>query len=94
VRICILHVANCALIGRLRTDVEIALAIVGASAVIEELEGPYPSPTLLIDGIEVTGWPLDLAPSCRLYLPTVQQIASAILAARSEDFDLASARGG
>lgn len=81
-RICILHVPDCPLVGRVRADVESALAGVGATAVIEDLEGPYPSPTLLIDGVDATGQSFAAEPTCRLDLPTKEQIAGAILAAR------------
>jgi hypothetical protein len=93
-RICILHVPDCPLVGRVRTDVETALVSVGASAVIEEVEGPYPSPTLLIDGIEVTGRALGTGPACRLDLPTTKQIVSAITAAGIEGTDPVSTPGG
>jgi hypothetical protein len=55
------------------------LAATGISAVIEEAEGDYPSPTLLVDGLDVvTGQPGGGAPRCRLDLPTREQIATAL----------------
>jgi len=45
---------------------------------VEQLEGPYPSPALLIDGADVTGKPLVQQPSCRLDLPTEEQIMAAL----------------
>jgi hypothetical protein len=63
--------------------VEIALASIGATAVIEEVEGPYPSPTVLIEGVDVTGRSLGAGPACRLDLPTREQIVSAVLAAQA-----------
>ncbi|MDA8069181.1 hypothetical protein [Conexibacter sp. DBS9H8] len=48
---------------------------------IEEVEGPYPSPTLLVGGIDVTGRTPAAGPSCRLDLPTEEQIVAALAAA-------------
>ncbi len=91
-RVCILHIPDCPNVEPLRTEVKKALASVGVSAVIEEVEGPYPSPTLLINGIEVTGQPLDAGPACRLDLPTIQQIVSAILTTGMDGTDLITRR--
>ena len=44
----------------------------------EEIEGPYPSPTLLIDGIDVTGRDPGTEPCCRLDLPTEEDILMAL----------------
>lgn len=51
----ILHVAGCPNLDRLRSLVEGGLARLGISATIEEIEGSYPSPTLVINGVDVTG---------------------------------------
>ncbi len=51
------------------------------SAAIQEVEGPYPSPTLLIDGADVTGQRLSSEPACRLIVPSADEIVRAILAA-------------
>jgi hypothetical protein len=45
---------------------------------VEELEGPYPSPTLLINGADVTGRPIAAGPSCRLDSPTDDEILGAL----------------
>lgn len=82
--VCILHVPDCPLLGRVRTDVERALEIVGAGVVVQEFVGPYPSPTVLVEGVEVTGRPLARGPSCRLDLPTTDEIVAAILAATAK----------
>src|SRR5437588_10313852 len=93
-RICILHVPGCPLVSRLRTDVEIGLASVGARAVIEEIEGSYPSPTLLIDGIDATGQALSSDQGCRLDLPAREQIVVAIRAAGTVDAKAVSLERG
>ena len=74
----LLYVSDCPLIDQLRSAFRDCLARSGARVVIEELEGPYPSPTLLMDGADVTGKTLEQQPSCRLDLPTVEQIMDAL----------------
>lgn len=78
-RISILHVPDCPLVGKLRARVESALADTASSGLIEEIEGPYLSPTVLINGVALAGFPLRSHAACRIDLPTQQEIASAIL---------------
>lgn len=77
-RILLLHVPDCPNLGELRRRVQIAVAQLGVNAAIEEVVGPYPSPTLLVNGDDVTGRPLGSEPSCRLDTPTNEQIMAAI----------------
>lgn len=80
-RIQILHVPGCPLVDRLRGDVETCLADVAPSFDVELVEGDHPSPTLLVDGIDVaTGSPVSGAPRCRLDLPSAEQIRAALSA--------------
>lgn len=68
-RIQLLRVADCPLLDRVRDLVAQALAATGTAASVEELCGPYPSLTLLIDGVDlVTGRPPDPDANCRLTL--------------------------
>lgn len=79
VKVRLMHVPGCPLIDRVRADLQHALAVTGSGAVIEDVEGDYPSPTLLIDGLDtVTGRPINGATRCRLDLPTREQIATAL----------------
>ncbi|MGH8997118.1 MAG: hypothetical protein ACRDYB_14000 [Acidimicrobiales bacterium] len=45
---------------------------------MKDLEGPYPSPTLLVDGVDATGRPTTAGPSCRLDLPTEEEILTSL----------------
>lgn len=82
-RVQILHVASCPLVDGLREIVRRSLARVDCDAQIEELEGDYPSPTLLIDGIDVvTGGPAAPHPACRLDVPTEDRVVAALRAAQ------------
>jgi hypothetical protein len=80
VRVQLLHVPDCPLVERVRRTLQLSLARSGVVTMIEELEGLYASPTVLIDGIDVTGRPV--APeglaSCRLDLPTEEQVSTAL----------------
>lgn len=86
IRIQILHVPDCPNLSELRRRVQQSVAHLGVSAVVGEIEGPYPSPTLLVNGEDVTGHPVSSDPSCRLDTPTHGQITAAItrIAAKTE----------
>jgi hypothetical protein len=86
-RVSILHVPDCALIDRVREEVEVALERVGATAIMEETEGEYRSPTLLIDGVELDGYRLESEPACRIKLPNSDEVTAAILAALARRSD-------
>lgn len=80
-RIEILHVPDCPSVAQLRAEVQEALDTVGSSAAIEEVEGNHPSPTLLINGDPLDGFPLQGEAACRIDVPSREQIRSSILAA-------------
>ena len=77
-RVQILHVPDCPLVEDLRAILRRTLARSGTAVEVEDLEGPYPSPTLLIDGTDVTGRSFIDGPACRLDLPTEEQILAAL----------------
>jgi hypothetical protein len=78
-RIQILQVEDCPLAGRLIDDVETSLAAAGVDEPVEVLVGDYPSPTLVIDGVDVvTGEAVAGWPRCRLDLPSRAQIDAAV----------------
>lgn len=73
------HVPDCPLVERVRTTLRRCLERAGTAATVREWEGPYPSPTLLIDGIDVaTGTAPVRDLCCRLDLPTEEQILAAL----------------
>jgi hypothetical protein len=78
IRIQILHVPDCPLVDRVREVVRQALVRTKVQAAVEERVGDYPSPTLLIDGRDVTGRPPSSGIACRLDLPTEQQVRAAL----------------
>lgn len=83
-RVAILHVPDCPLLDRLLEETERCLTEIGADVPVELIEGDHPSPTLLVDGIDVTtGAPPSGEPRCRLDLPSREQIRAALLGAGS-----------
>jgi len=79
VRIRILHAPDCPLVDKLIIEVERCLTEASINEPVEVLEGDYPSPTLVVDGIDVsTGAPMAGEPRCRLDLPTTDQIRAAL----------------
>ena len=74
----ILRVPDCPRVARVRKLLDRGLARAGLIADIVELEGAYPSPTVLIGGADVTGRSPEMAASCRIDLPTEEQIAAAL----------------
>jgi hypothetical protein len=79
VRVQLLHVRDCPLIQRVRDTLDDCLRQVAFTVRVDELEGCYPSPTLVIDGIDVaTGAPPPREICCRFDLPTRAEIADAL----------------
>ena len=78
IRVQILHVADCPLLEQLQRRVHASITRAGLDVPVEVIEGLYPSPTLLINGAEVTGQPTSSDPCCRLDLPSEAQIVVAL----------------
>ena len=78
-RIRILQVEHCPLVDALIDDLKSCLTAADVDEPVEVVVGDYPSPTLLIDGIDVaTGQPLTGRPRCRWDLPSRSQIQAAV----------------
>jgi len=74
----LLHVAGCPHVADARHVLLACLVEFGISETIEEREGAFPSPTILVDGDDVMGEPASKDASCRLDVPTRERIAAAI----------------
>lgn len=82
-RVQILHVADCPLVDHLIADVNACMTEAALAEPVQLAVGDYPSPTLVIDGIDVaTGETVTGHPRCRLDLPSRAQISAALLALR------------
>jgi hypothetical protein len=79
-RIQLLSVPDCPLVESARSTLKKSLAQTHVDVIVEELVGAYSSPTILIDGFDVTGRPREPenVPSCRLDIPTQEQIMVAL----------------
>ncbi|GAB2469183.1 hypothetical protein GCM10027063_07000 [Promicromonospora xylanilytica] len=79
----VLQVPDCPLVGGLLDLVRDAEADAGVRVAVKVLVGDYPSPTLVVDGLDVaTGETVPVTPCCRLDLPTRRQIVDALVRAR------------
>jgi hypothetical protein len=75
------YFAGCPHAESARGLVRRCLENLGLEAPIEERDGDYPSPTILVDGVDVTGSPASLGRACRVDLPTEAQVTAALLRA-------------
>jgi hypothetical protein len=74
---------NAAAVRKVITD---CLADLGIQVQIRDRIGPYPSPTVLIDGIDVMrGAAAPIGEACRLDLPTPQRVLDVLRAYGSSD---------
>lgn len=79
-----LRVPDCPLAARVRATLQECLQETPTPVLVEELEGAYPSPTLLVDGVDVvTGQTPSGEVCCRLDLPSQTQILGALRRSRS-----------
>jgi hypothetical protein len=71
-------VPDCPNLAPVRQVLYTALADLGLQPNVVELIGDYPSPSVLIDGVDVTGRSAGSVAACRLDLPTAEQICAAL----------------
>jgi alkylmercury lyase-like protein len=71
-------VPDCPNTAAVRQTLYEVLAELALPREVTELVGDYPSPSVLIDGVDVTGAAVDAAPACRLDLPTAEHIRTAL----------------
>src|SRR5204862_5636281 len=78
----LLSVPDCPLVKKVRSMLENCLVQTQMNVVVDEVIGDYNSPTLLVDGFDVTGRPaaLEGQTSCRLDLLNEEQILAAVRA--------------
>ncbi len=72
------YVPNCPHVDEARQLLRACMEELGLTMPIEEREGPYPSPSILVDGVDVMGEPSSKEPACRLDLPTKNRIVDAL----------------
>ena len=68
----LLHVPDCPLLDRIRDTLSACLPLAETPVRIQEREGDYPSPTLLINGVDIaSGAPLHQGPAAASTFPPV-----------------------
>lgn len=71
-------VPDCPNLPPARDLLRACLAELGLPLTVTEAVGEYPSPSVLVDGVDVMGAPADPSPSCRLDVPTADAIRAAL----------------
>lgn len=74
----LLHVSDCPHVDGARALLRECLIELQLNVTIEEKEGAYPSPTILVDGIDVMGAPASQVAACRLDVPTRRRLLLAL----------------
>jgi hypothetical protein len=77
----LLAVPDCPNVNRVRDLLRACLDRQGLRMEVVERVGDFPSPTVLVDGVDVMGTPAGAGVSCRLDLPTEERILAALDAA-------------
>ena len=83
IRVALLHVPGCPHVDAARSLLQSCLTELGIQPPIEELEGDYPSPTILVNGEDVMGRPPSMEASCRLDVPTRERLLAALVGVRT-----------
>ena len=72
------HLAGCPHTEAARELLHECLTELQLDVAVEDKEGEYPSPTILVNGEDVMGAPVSQAAACRLDLPTRQRLFLAL----------------
>jgi hypothetical protein len=82
VRIELRSVPDCPNVDRARDLLRTCMKDLNLRLDVDEVQGDYPSPSILVNGVDVMGDPGYRAASCRLDVPTRTAIVSALGAKR------------
>lgn len=78
-RVELTYVRGCPNVAEVRERLRTALRLVDLPAPVEErIDDSRPSPSVLLDGVDVAETPAELGPACRLDLPTQDDLAAAL----------------
>lgn len=72
------YVAGCPHADAARALLRACLTELKLDVAIEDKEGEYPSPTILVNGEDVMGAPASQAAACRLDVPNRQRLLAAL----------------
>jgi hypothetical protein len=74
----ILHTPDCPHLDQARALVRSCLAELRLDTLIRDREGDFPSPTILVNGVDVMGRTDIQGAMCRLDLPTRERVLAAL----------------
>lgn len=74
----LLHVSGCPHVEAARALLSECLTELKLDVMVEDKDGPYPSPTILVNGVDVMGTPTFRAAACRLDVPTKPRLLVAL----------------
>jgi hypothetical protein len=74
----LLHVPGCPHVDAARALLTECLTELRLEVSVEDKEGAYPSPTILVDGVDVMDAPASRAAACRLDVPTKSRLLVAL----------------
>lgn len=74
----VLHAPDCPHVDQARALLRSCLADLQLDMPIQEREGDYPSPTILVNGVDVMGRTDSQGAMCRLDLPTRDNVIAAL----------------
>jgi glutaredoxin len=74
----LLHVSDCPHVDAARALLHECLTELQLDVAIEDKEGAYPSPTIIVNGVDVMGAPAFMAAACRLDVPTKTSLLAAL----------------
>jgi hypothetical protein len=78
VKIEVLHVSECPNVDAARALLRECLAELKLDVTVEDKVGAYPSPTILVNGVDVMGAPASQVAACRLDVPTRRRLLLAL----------------
>jgi hypothetical protein len=75
----LLHIRDCPHVEQTKQLLTDCLDEIGLGAIqIDDREGEFPSPSIMVDGNDVMGEPAVAAACCRLDLPTRERVLAAL----------------
>ena len=74
----LLHVSDCPHVDAARALLSECLSELQLDVAVDDKEGEYPSPTILVNGVDVMGAPAVMAAACRLDVPTKHKLLVAL----------------
>ncbi|WP_406044988.1 alkylmercury lyase family protein [Micromonospora sp. NBC_00898] len=78
-------VPDCPNLASVREALYTSLAALGLPAEVTEVVGDYPSPSVLVNGVDVMGGVVDDGAACRLDLPTAEHLRAALQQAMTSE---------